>query len=138
MVTKKTSAAKRKTTKPPVKASTTSHGVGKPASDEQYCSSCGNIIKKRAEICPGCGVRQKTSLPKGAKDKVAAGALAILLGSFGVHKFYLGYTGIGLLYLCFFWTGIPGLLGIVEGIIYLTKTDEDFNEIYVKNKKTFF
>lgn len=97
--------------------------------DEKYCASCGKIIKAEAEICPMCGVRQKS--PKtGEKSKIAAGILAILLGGLGVHKFYLGKMGQGLLYLCFSWTMIPSLIAIVEGIIYLTQSDEDFEEKY--------
>lgn len=53
------------------------------------------------------------------KSKVAAGILAILLGGIGVHKFYLGKVGMGILYLCFCWTGIPAVLGLIEGIMYL-------------------
>lgn len=108
--------------------------------DEMFCSSCGEAIKKEAEICPKCGVRQKgsPSPAKGAKSKVAAGLLAILLGGLGIHKFYLGYSGAGLLYLCFFWTGIPAILGLIEGIIYLVKTDDEFYEIYVKNQRKYF
>jgi TM2 domain-containing membrane protein YozV len=60
------------------------------------------------------------------KSKVAAGVLAILLGSIGIHKFYLGKIGMGILYLCFCWTGIPGLVGLIEGIIYLCSNDENF------------
>lgn len=102
-----------------------------PAADEQYCSSCGSIIKKEAEICPECGVRQKPAGEDYEKDRVTAGVLAILLGWAGVHRFYLGDTGLGLLYLCFFWTMIPGIVGLVEGILYLTKTDEEFQARYV-------
>jgi TM2 domain-containing membrane protein YozV len=64
------------------------------------------------------------------KSKVAAGVLGILLGDFGAHKFYLGKIGMGILYLVFFWTMIPGIVGIVEGIIYLTMSDEKFAEKY--------
>jgi TM2 domain-containing membrane protein YozV len=60
------------------------------------------------------------------KSKMAAGILAILLGDIGVHKFYLGNIGMGILYLCFCWTGIPGVIGLIEGIIYLTSSKEDF------------
>lgn len=60
------------------------------------------------------------------KSKVAAGILAILLGGIGVHKFYLGKVGMGILYLCFCWTGIPAVLGLIEGIMYLCSNDENF------------
>ena len=99
-------------------------------SDEKFCSSCGEIIKKEAELCPKCGVRQKSHTSSGSKNRVTAGILAILIGGLGAHKFYLGNTGMGILYLCFFWTGIPAIVGLVEGIIYLTKTDEEFEEKY--------
>lgn len=64
------------------------------------------------------------------KSRVTAGVLAILLGSLGIHKFYLGKIGQGIIYILFSWTGIPGLLGLIEGILYLVKTDEEFNKIY--------
>lgn len=64
------------------------------------------------------------------KSKVAAGVLAILLGDFGVHKFYLGQTGVGIIYLVFFWTFIPGLISIAEGIVFLTLSDADFAARY--------
>lgn len=63
-------------------------------------------------------------------NKLTAGLLGILLGDFGAHKFYLGNTGMGILYLCFFWTFIPGIIGIIEGIQYLTMSDEDFAAKY--------
>ncbi|MFF2446417.1 TM2 domain-containing protein [Neobacillus sp. NPDC058068] len=64
------------------------------------------------------------------KSKVAAGVLAILLGCFGVHKFYLGKIGMGILYLLFCWTGIPSIIGLIEGILYLTKSDEEWDRQY--------
>jgi len=60
------------------------------------------------------------------RNRVAAALFAILLGAFGVHKFYLGKVGLGVLYLVFFWTAIPALVGLIEGIIYLTMSDMDF------------
>ena len=60
------------------------------------------------------------------KNKVVAGVLAILLGGLGIHKFYLGHIGSGVLYLLFCWTGIPELLGLIEGLIYLCSNDENF------------
>jgi len=87
----------------------------------------------------------------GAKSKVTAGLLALFLGGLGIHKFYLGYTSAGLVYLLIntigwfitsFLLGIPniilGIIALIEGIIYLTKTDEEFEQIYVIGEKHWF
>lgn len=60
------------------------------------------------------------------KSKLIAGLLALFLGGFGIHKFYLGKWGQGLLYLVFCWTYIPGIIGFIEGIVYLVSDDEKF------------
>jgi TM2 domain-containing membrane protein YozV len=72
--------------------------------------------------------------------RIVAGILGILLGSLGVHKFYLGYTtpGIIQLILGICTGGIAGIIGLIEGIIYLTKSDEDFIQTYQVNKKEWF
>lgn len=64
------------------------------------------------------------------KSKSTAGILALILGGFGVHKFYLGKTGMGILYAVFCWTFIPALVAFIEGIILLTMSDEAFNQKY--------
>ncbi|WP_139996613.1 NINE protein [Paenibacillus paridis] len=64
------------------------------------------------------------------KSKVTAGVLGILLGGLGIHKFYLGRIGWGIVYLIFCWTYIPALLGVIEGIIYLSSSDEKFHMKY--------
>lgn len=64
------------------------------------------------------------------RTRVTAALFALLLGSFGAHKFYMGDTGLGVLYLLFCWTGIPGVVGIIEGILYLTKSDQEFAAQY--------
>ena len=70
------------------------------------------------------------------KRKNEAGVLAIVLGGLGVHKFYLGKYGKGLLYVAFCWTLIPAVLSIAEGIHYLTETQEQFEaELAPKPKK---
>ncbi len=80
----------------------------------------------------------------GADKKVAAGVLAILLGGFGIHKFYLGYTtaGIIMLLVTLLTCGLGGtiiwIIGVIEGIIYLTKTDAEFVATYVTSKKEWF
>jgi TM2 domain-containing membrane protein YozV len=80
----------------------------------------------------------------GADKKLVAGILAILVGSLGVHKFILGYTteGVIMLLVTVLTCGIAGvvmsIVGIVEGIIYLTKSDEDFVRTYIQDKKGWF
>lgn len=60
------------------------------------------------------------------KSKVVAGILGILLGGFGIHKFYLGRIGWGIVYLVLCWTYIPAIVGFIEGIIYLASSEESF------------
>lgn len=86
--------------------------------------------------------------PKEQTDKkLIAGILAILLGAFGVHKFYLGYTVPGVIMLviglagfliCGFPTMAVGIVGVIEGILYLTKTDAEFVKTYVVGEKQWF
>lgn len=104
--------------------------------DEKYCSECGAIIKAKAEICPKCGVRQASpfahlaAVAPNGKSKLAAVLFAFFLGSFGFHKFYLGRIGAGVLYLLFCWTFIPSVLGIIDAILLLIMSDEDFVRKY--------
>jgi len=67
---------------------------------------------------------------QGTKSRITAGILAILLGDFGIHKFYLGKIGQGIVYLIFCWTGIPAIIGLVEGILYMLMKDEEFAQKY--------
>jgi TM2 domain-containing membrane protein YozV len=79
--------------------------------------------------------------PPGADKKIAAGVCGILLGGLGIHKFILGYTKEGILQILISVVscGIVGsIMGLIEGIIYLTKSDEEFVRIYVQNKKGWF
>ena len=92
------------------------------------------------------------NIPNQESKRVLAGILGILLGGFGVHKFVLGYTKEGiillggtllsLLLMCLiigaFLIYIPWLIGLIEGIIYLTKSDEEFVYTYQTNKKDWF
>jgi TM2 domain-containing membrane protein YozV len=77
---------------------------------------------------------------QGADKKVAAGICGILLGGLGVHKFILGYTteGIIQIVITFVTCGIGGIVGLIEGIIYLTKSDEEFVRTYIQGKKGWF
>lgn len=83
-----------------------------------------------------------------SKDHVAAGLLAIFLGSLGIHKFYLGYNTPGFIMLAvtivgsIFSLGLAGLamvvISIVEGVLYLSKSQTEFEQVYVFNKKEWF
>ncbi len=70
--------------------------------------------------------------------RVLCGVLAILLGTFGVHKFVLGQTTAGIIMLLLSCTTISGIIGLVEGIIYLTKTDAEFIQTYQVGQKAWF
>ncbi|MBK1832574.1 TM2 domain-containing protein [Roseibacillus ishigakijimensis] len=77
----------------------------------------------------------------GADKKLVAGLFGILLGAFGIHKFYLGYQkeGIIMLVIALFSCGIVSqIIGLIEGIIYLTKTDQEFVDTYLTNQKPWF
>ncbi len=124
------------------------------------CSQCGAPVEENTAHCKYCGGKLdllpqttaqaqpafqqqayqapvNTSLAPGIdpswpiKSKLLAAVLAILFGSLGIHKFYLGRPGMGFLYLIFCWTYIPGFIGFIEGIIYLVQKEHNFQ---VKNR----
>jgi TM2 domain-containing membrane protein YozV len=76
-----------------------------------------------------------------SSKKIAAGICGILLGAFGIHKFMLGYTTEGVIMLlvtlltCGLAGVVMGIIGLVEGIIYLSKSDAEFYSNYIINKK---
>jgi TM2 domain-containing membrane protein YozV len=81
---------------------------------------------------------------EGGPSRVACGVVALLLGAYGIHKFMLGQTGAGVIMLCvtvctcFIGAIAMGPIALIEGIIYLTKTDEEFYQTYVVEKKAWF
>lgn len=114
---------------------------GAPGGSVKYCSACGNMLDPRAELCPRCGVRQGApqfvmgpngmtnaamGLGVGQRSRVLAGLLGIFLGGLGIHKFYTGKIALGVLYIVFCWTFIPAIVGFIEGIWYLTMSDQEF------------
>ncbi len=111
------------------------------AADEKFCGDCGSVIKAKAEICPKCGIRQMAPpntinlglVTENGKSRIAAALLAFFLGAFGIHKFYLGQIGWGIVYLVFFWTAIPALVALVEFILLLVMSDETLNQKYGRN-----
>jgi len=76
----------------------------------------------------------------GAEKKVLAGILGILFGGLGIHRFILGDTvgGILRIVITIVTCGLGSLIGLIEGIIYLTKSDEEFVELYINQKKAWF
>lgn len=75
----------------------------------KYCTNCGSELNEQQDICLKCGVRVNkiNSNNPEAKSKIAAGLLALFLGSYGVHNFYLGYTGKAVTQLLLTVLGIP-------------------------------
>ena len=98
----------------------------------KYCSNCGAELKEGADICLKCGKIINNSRnfegnkDPNAKSKIAAGILGILLGCFGVHNFYLGYTSKAVAQLlitilsCFILSPVSAIWGLIEGIMILT------------------
>ena len=116
----------------------------------KFCSNCGAELNEEQEICLKCGVRVKNSNTKNtdpnAKSKMAAGLLGIFLGQWGVHNFYLGYTGKAVAQLLlsmfgyillfvvvgFFMVAAAGIWGLIEGIMILSgsiNTDANGNPL---------
>ena len=108
------------------------------------CSNCGTMLPPS----PMPMQQVYTQKPAGADKKLAAGLCGILLGGLGIHKFILGYQteGIimlaiwlgGLIFLCGIPSMVISIIGIVEGIMYLTKSDEEFAQTYILGKKAWF
>jgi TM2 domain-containing membrane protein YozV/Tfp pilus assembly major pilin PilA len=94
------------------------------------CGACGKTLHQTAPICPHCGASQRS---RGYKSKVAAGLLAIFLGGLGVHRFYLGQWW-GIFYLLLFWTLLPGLIALIEGIVFLVTNQESWDKRYNEGK----
>ena len=114
-------------------------GAIQKSADEKYCFECGELIRARAEICPQCGVRQQSlfgsigslgAVAPNGKNKLAAALFALFLGWIGIHKFYLGQIGMGIVYVLFCWTAIPAIVGFIEGILLIVMSDDEFNRKY--------
>ncbi len=93
-----------------------------------------------------------TATPQAGSKKIIAGVLGILLGTFGAHKFVIGATQPAIIMLAVSLAGIVlsflflpilatwamGIIGLIEGIIYLTKSDQEFHQTYEVGKKPWF
>lgn len=92
-----------------------------------------NKLMKNDEFCaifPTMSYEKVVIHQKIYRSRVVAAILAIFLGGIGIHKFYLGKVGIGLIYFIFSWTFIPAFLGFFEGIYYLLMSDKSFELKY--------
>ena len=135
-------------------AALVTHGI--PA-----CPSCGVPFVQQAVTPTGAQpVYQQQPAPhlsEANNKKITAGLCAILLGALGIHKFILGYNSAGWVYVGILIGGIlltcltlglipivaltgpvMGIISLIEGIIYLTKTDEQFHQIYILNRREWF
>ena len=95
------------------------------------------------DIIDDQGNKIQPEFPQESK-RIVAGILGILIGPLGIHKFILGYTKEGLIMLlstlltCGVGAAVMYIIGLIEGITYLTKSDEEFIHTYQTNQKTWF
>lgn len=112
----------------------------------KYCTNCGSKLNENAAVCLKCGVgvngastHQSVQINMGgdvANGKVSVNKLvycilAFFLGGIGIHKFYAGRIGSGVLYLIFFWTFIPSIIAFIEFIIGICKQPDQNGNILV-------
>ena len=107
------------------------------------CLSCGTPIKLQwaaRGYCAECGAKKGPGYPLQSafgstqiagyqippKNRSVSVVLALVLGGFGAHKFYLDKPGKGLLYTAFCWTGIPTIVGLFEAVKYIRMDEEEF------------
>jgi len=98
-----------------------------------YCYGCGRQVHAKAIACPLCGAPQCADARDSSHahtNRYTAALLAFFLGWIGGHKFYLGRMISGGLYMLFCWSLIPAVIAIIEGIIYMSMSDESFQRKY--------
>ncbi|TFH29596.1 MAG: TM2 domain-containing protein [Promethearchaeota archaeon] len=115
-----------------------------------YCPNCSSKVNPDELFCQYCGCQLEHTLSKPLKSskqhpsvntsqnpnsepfdglpkyRVVAAFLAIVFGTFSVHKFYLNKTRSGFVRLLFFWTGVPTVWGLIDALLYLTDSEENF------------
>ena len=103
-----------------------------------FCKFCGAEIDDDCVVCPACGKQVAPLKTEGStaenvfgktiqgRNKLVAALLALFLGGLGIHHFYLGNNRAGILSIIFCWTGIPGIIGLVQGIMMLLESDDEF------------
>ena len=109
----------------------------KTGKGKAYCSNCGNAVAPEADVCMSCGIAINKAVEKSSKSKVAAGLLALFLGTLGIHWFYLGDNKKGIIYLlvgllggmvsCGIASVVIGILAIIDGIRIFMGNINDVN-----------
>ena len=99
-------------------------------SDQKYCENCGELIDKEAVVCPKCGValgelkqRLQTKKEASEKSRLVALLLCWFLGVFGIHRFYVGKIGTGILWLLT--VGIVGIGALIDLIMIAAGSFKD-------------
>lgn len=110
--------------------------------ETNFCPKCGTKIPEGSRFCPNCGENIHPDIPTNnvvVKDRTLAGIFAILFGTLGVQYFYVGKTTAGLLsiLISICTCGIWEIITLIQGILMLTMSDEDFRRKYVDNPATF-
>ncbi|MFV0290661.1 MAG: TM2 domain-containing protein [Mangrovibacterium sp.] len=101
--------------------------------NEKYCAECGEIIRKVAEICPKCGVRQMRA-PSELNDQwLITLIFCLCLGPFGAHRFYNGHIGTGVLQLITF--GGCGIWTLIDLILIIMGNFKDHDGNIISNKR---
>lgn len=125
-----------------------------PMNGDKFCRHCGASLNSNQVVCLKCGhvvtrldTRGKNASGGEGKSRTTAALLAIFLGGFGAHEFYLGNSNSAIIRLVVYLVGgvlmcvpsfVLSVISIIEGIIYLSKTDEEFEKEYVKEKRSWF
>ena len=123
-----------------------------PLKGDGFCRHCGASLNTKQIVCVKCGhaVRRQNdarAVSEEGKSRTTAALLAIFLGGFGAHEFYLGNSNSAIIRLVVYIVGgvlmcvpsfVLSMISIIEGIIYLSKSDEEFENVYVKGKRSWF
>jgi TM2 domain-containing membrane protein YozV len=95
-----------------------------------FCRGCGKEIHETAISCPHCGCQQAAAVTGNIKSQSVATVLAAFVGGIGIHRFYLRSPVTGIFYILFCWTGIPGLIALIETLVYAFMSQQNWARKY--------